>query len=187
MPCNSDHMAPTPQERAMQEASLLLQYLVNAQPLVIAPHVTVEQIAQATSIYAKDVGQVEALCGILTRMPSDVMDRLVYDGRNPTARRLADWWERHQKVDAARQADKPEVSKMLALSTAHITEQTCNQFLATVGYEKGEYGWFVYTNLSVPIPDDLKACLEYARTIDCEWVMFDLDVDPLPQLPTYDW
>jgi hypothetical protein len=35
-------------------------------------------------------------------MSTEDADRLVYDGRNPMARKLADWWEEHQKADKMR-------------------------------------------------------------------------------------
>ena len=44
-------------------------------------------------------------------MRADVRDRIVYDARNKTARRLADWWEEHQEEDAKREAAELKAAK----------------------------------------------------------------------------
>lgn len=84
------------------------------------------------------------------------------------------------------------IEKMLALSTAHLTETTCNDWLPHspfAAYPKGDYGWFVYIPDDLPhdLPADLAECLALARGQDCDWLMFDRDADAIGILQVYDW
>lgn len=50
------------------------------------------------------------------------------------------------------------IERMLVLSTANVTAETCNIYLHTApfaAFEKGDYGWFVY--VATDLPDDLPA------------------------------
>jgi hypothetical protein len=49
---------------------------------------------------------VARLCGTIHSFGKNEMNTIVYDGRNPKARRLADWYERHCKADAKRAKKK---------------------------------------------------------------------------------
>ena len=84
------------------------------------------------------------------------------------------------------------IEAMLVLSTAHITEHTCNVSLhdaQIVAYAKGDYGWFVHVPDDEPegLPIDLGGCLALARARACAWIMFDRDADIAPALPVHDW
>jgi hypothetical protein len=69
-------------------------------------------------------------------------------------------------------ADEP-VCKMLTLSTAHLSQETCNHALSQLCrtlpiWDKGEHGWFMYAHLKQlelggDIPTDLQNVLQYAR------------------------
>lgn len=87
----------------------------------------------------------------------------------------------------------PEIQQMLVLSTAHVTEETATMLDRAeanfVRYGKAEYGWFIPI-LDDPQPDmpaDLQACVAYAKTHGCTWIMFDCDALTVDDLPTYDW
>lgn len=86
--------------------------------------------------------------------------------------------------------DKLEIPRMIVLSTSHLTEKACNDFLPTYihAYSKADYGWFVYVEPAPDgLPDSLIACLQFAHELGCEWVMFDRDADPISVLPSYSW
>jgi hypothetical protein len=83
-----------------------------------------------------------------------------------------------------------EIPTMMVLSTGHLTESTCNEWLHEAPfavYEKDGYGWFI----SVPDdvdqnwPSSLLDCLELAREENCGWIMFDLDGPIIEDLPYY--
>lgn len=96
-----------------------------------------------------------------------------------------------------------EKVSMLNLSTACISVGTAGILNESafhdgeicdglVAYAKGLYGWIVHVPTSIQsnqIPEDLKACLEHAASNDCEWIMFDRDVeyDESDGLPKFDW
>lgn len=87
-----------------------------------------------------------------------------------------------------------EEHKMLALSTGHLTEKTCNMLgniEGIIGYNKGGYGWFVYVpeylNELGHIPADIYACLKLALEGKYDWIMFDRDVEVINELPVYEW
>lgn len=86
----------------------------------------------------------------------------------------------------------PAIEPMLVLSTAHITQETCNTFLPTYSgpaWEKGEYGWFIYVpeDLDETLPVDLAACMALARTKSAFWIMLDRDEPEVDGLPVFDW
>ena len=91
-----------------------------------------------------------------------------------------------------------EISKMLTLSTAHITKDT-NRLLANEPYADGiqlsvftkaDFGYFIYVNDNLEnrnIPGDLKVCLELAKENGCKWLCLDCDGDTVEGLEEYDW
>ena len=84
-----------------------------------------------------------------------------------------------------------QYERALVLSTANISQETCNVFLASNEgpvFAKGEYGYFVYAHLEDPdMPTDLEAALQLAQNDRCDWVMFDRDGEIDDRLPTFDW
>lgn len=104
-----------------------------------------------------------------------------------------------------------EITKMLSLSTAHIskatseklkTEQDTNAMGLTL-YEKtgsGEsYGWFLYLDATQPcgyskeavenglIPKDLAACMALTNDTGCTILCLDCDAPIVPYLKQFDW
>lgn len=99
-------------------------------------------------------------------------------------------------------AHKPEVSRMLTLSSGHISEEAANMLdsepdtnhmgLSVYGKSSdgGEsYGWFIYLPGETPaaVPDCLKRCIETARSLGCGILCLDPDGPEYPGLETYDW
>lgn len=85
-----------------------------------------------------------------------------------------------------------QIEKLLLLSTGHLTEKTTRNALAapTDSWPCSggpiPYGWFVYAhdeNVGDQIPADLWRCMVFARGLGCEYVKFDCDVEPIPELP----
>lgn len=87
-----------------------------------------------------------------------------------------------------------EIAKMLVLSTAHLTEDTCNRYLPDHlhAYAKADYGFFLNVPTERPdfdagYPADLVHVLAFAAGAGCDWVMFDQDGPDIAALPVYDW
>lgn len=91
-----------------------------------------------------------------------------------------------------------EITKMLTISTAHITEETArllelepdNDNMQLIVYNKADFGWFIYVNEYLEnrdIPDDLRKCLELAKENDCKWLCLECDTDVVDGLDEYEW
>ena len=100
-----------------------------------------------------------------------------------------------------------EIDKMLVLSTAHLREKTCNEWLPKAGthhavtvYPKGEYGWFIWCGdtehgfqfekpgADAPaVPNELLAAMAFAAEHGCNWISFDRDADQVAELVVFDW
>ncbi len=91
-----------------------------------------------------------------------------------------------------------EISKMITLSTAHISPDTLDKLdngssAVPPCYKKDEFGYFVLSNKDVLsdyedneyFPKDLKQCVEFARVHDCDWIMFDGDAGEVEELDVY--
>lgn len=95
-----------------------------------------------------------------------------------------------------------EITKMLTLSTAHISYDTATkldaavshqQFGACVVYNKDSYGWFIYIDSNAlaesrnGVPTDLLACIELALAEGCAVLCLDADANEVDELPCYEW
>lgn len=124
MPCKSDYLEPTQRERQLQLAAQLYQWVLAQEGCVAAARVK----AAAHDPYCKD-DFVPELCTLLRNMPKDRREALVYNAHDPMARKLADWWEEHQKADTlreeheARMAESKRMAKLKEQALAKLTEE----------------------------------------------------------------
>lgn len=91
----------------------------------------------------------------------------------------------------------PKITKCLELSTAHITESTANLLkkepnennLALSVFPLSIFGYLINVTptSNTTIPKDLNDCINLAKENNCEWIMFDSDIDPIDNLPEYKW
>ena len=90
-----------------------------------------------------------------------------------------------------------EITKILTISTAHITKVTAELLDDGVRdlsvYSKGEYGWFIFVpesdvinSLHIMLPD-LMRLLQFAKDLGCEWLCLDRDGEVLEYFNTYEW
>lgn len=89
-----------------------------------------------------------------------------------------------------------EISKMLTISTAHITKETAewlDEKDILIVYKKSDYGWFILVSdwddvvETEEIPEDLRKILRFADDLDCRWLCLDCDGDILSYLDVYNW
>jgi len=99
-----------------------------------------------------------------------------------------------------------EKSGILHLSTACISQETAGKLNECAFkntklsdkfdvYQKGLYGWFVPIvkefdiESAKTIPEDLKKCMLYAKSNNCDWLAFDRDVEYIKAdgLKEYTW
>ncbi len=110
MPCNSDYMEPTSREiRSLETAQLLLY--VHKQLGTQAEKYVREAAYSPYGNVAKLDNMVVELCALLTAMHDTDRDALVYNAKDKTARRLADWWEEHVEADRKRIIKEQKAAK----------------------------------------------------------------------------
>lgn len=101
-----------------------------------------------------------------------------------------------------------EITKMLNVSTAHISEITAELLdksksyeLHNVVYNKKEYGWFIYLdkdnldNYYEPynkedyfyVPEELLKLMKFAKDVGCDWLCLDRDGEVLDYFETFNW
>ena len=107
MPCDSSHMEPTGKERQSKQAAELIVYVANMLCCTGKQTVIPSWIRDAAeSIYGsshKVDNLFQILCEMCSKMSTKEQGQIMYDGRNPMARCLADWWDRHQAADVKRE------------------------------------------------------------------------------------
>ena len=129
MPCNSEHMNARPDEVLSRETAKLIVYL-NTKLAITTP----AWIATAADEYygAEDrVDEVVALlCTTIRGMTPKQVDAIVYNGKDETARKLADWWDEHQKADAIREAAAAELEAKIVQAACLLAAVTKVRALA---------------------------------------------------------
>lgn len=102
MGCRNDYLEPTAREKESSLVAGLLYYLSDYKSVGFDRD---ELLTSSRSSYG-NLNLLDAytdrLCSICKKMSKEEKDKLVYDGRNSNARKLADWWEKHQKEDEER-------------------------------------------------------------------------------------
>lgn len=109
MPCRSDYMEPSVQERQQQQAAQLLVFVRNKLGKKIDKGL--KEAADYPGASPKGDILMESLCSEIRAMSEGELDRIVYNGRDPVSRRLADWWDEHQAEDAKRREIEAGVLK----------------------------------------------------------------------------
>jgi hypothetical protein len=91
-----------------------------------------------------------------------------------------------------------EISKMLTASTDHVSGET-KQYLdnaimdsshGVIVYDKPTYGWFIvvsedFEDRKELIPEELFNLLLFAKDLNCEWLMLDVDGEHISYLPYF--
>lgn len=109
MPCRSDYLEPTRKEELLQETATLYAYALDELGMEVP-----NSVLQATTDIYCSVDFVRDLCNLINDMTEDEVNRVVYNARSITSRRLADWWEKHQEADQQRLAEEAVESAIQA-------------------------------------------------------------------------
>lgn len=111
MPCNGNYLNPNERESQSKLVAELLVYLESKD----SSYWLTDRTRKAAEAYYGDVEKLDAmvstLCKCISGMTPEVRDKLVYNGYNPTSRKLADWWDHHQEADRVRLLEEKEVKK----------------------------------------------------------------------------
>ena len=105
MPCNCDYLNPSESEHNSRTAAQLIVYVMGCLELKVPAW-----IRSTAKEYYGNVSKLDelvvTLCDYCSNMTDKQEDQIIYNGRNKTARELADWWEEHQKADKKRRRSK---------------------------------------------------------------------------------
>jgi hypothetical protein len=83
-----------------------------------------------------------------------------------------------------------QLENLLALSTAHLTQEALENIENLAPSYPNEYGAFVYVPKGATWPEhdeDLNAIFYFARSHNIAWLKFDRDAPELKEFKTYDW
>lgn len=123
MPCDCSHLEPTQRESESKTVAELIVYLFHSLDKPVPPTV----YAAATDTYG-DAGRADEftalLCDKLKRLTNAQLAKWVYNGRSPAARKLADWWDEHQKIDAEKERDAKELKDLEAVKKKALAKLT---------------------------------------------------------------
>jgi hypothetical protein len=88
-------------------------------------------IIEASMNYYGNVNRLDEatalLCNNCRLLSKEEAEKFIYDGRNKDARRLADWWERHQEWDARRVAEEDGSRKKALLRERALKKLTVEE------------------------------------------------------------
>lgn len=93
MPCSSDHLEPTQREI---ESKRVCELLLHFKPTVP------DWVREGAANCYGTIDQADKATILLCEFCEDAPDSIIYDGRDPMARKLADWWDAHQDADRRR-------------------------------------------------------------------------------------
>lgn len=84
------------------------------------------------------------------------------------------------------------IDKMLSISTAHLTPETAKNWnegkLPEIWIMAYQYGWVMWVDEDPDaVPAEVSKIFEVAHLAGCKFVRLDCDVEPHPELPTYEW
>lgn len=125
MPCNSDYMEATQAEENSREVAQHIVWLAGKLNLPVEGF-----ISKAANEYYGDVTKLNTMTQKLCAMCQlPYAENHIYNGRDKDARKLADWWDKHQEADRkrlekelAKANDEKARKKALQKLTAHERE-----------------------------------------------------------------
>ena len=107
MPCRSDYLDPSDYEKSISETVSSLIYLTNE-----LGQTNTKEMAEAykKSYFSKEEGDkwVAMLCAKIRTLSPEQLESIVFNAHSKKARKLADWWEDHEKADNKRINAKAE-------------------------------------------------------------------------------
>lgn len=119
MPCNCDHMEPSKWEKESKKVAKLIVWSYNQLDEVCPTWI--QYVANNTH---GDIDKVHDLTAILCKCCKTLSEDVIYDGRNKTARRLADWWDNHQEADRIKEEAEIELNKNIELASRGLAKLT---------------------------------------------------------------
>jgi len=115
MPCDSEYLAPNGAEQDSVEAATHIRYIEELLGNPVEAWI-IEASEHCYGNRARLNELVVTLCTLCRKMSDREEQDIIYDGRSPQARKLADWWEKHQAADAAREREEAKATETQELA-----------------------------------------------------------------------
>lgn len=139
-------------------------------------------------------------CGMGDPMnrPQDIHDIAVAEDRDYEVISLADEGidALCERINFGAEPDQPNVRRFLDLSTVHLSPATRDDWDGDSSRPSWayptSYGWFVWagsddTNEEEDgLPAEVVACRKFARTLGCDYILFDADAETVEGLEVFD-
>ena len=97
MPCDGSHCEPNLREKESKDIAQHLVWLRDTIGIALPTGV----VKASTYIYG-NTSMLDAWTALLCANCAHMDQDIIYNGRDPKARALADWWDKHQEVDKNR-------------------------------------------------------------------------------------
>jgi hypothetical protein len=122
MPCRCDYMEPNRRELDSKETAENIVYLYSKiGTLVQKSQLELIKAAASNQYGSPDMLEdlVKLLCFEVRELTTEQMDTIVFDGKSPEARQLAEWWQAHEEADKQLAIkEKAEADKKAATKSA---------------------------------------------------------------------
>lgn len=124
MGCRCDYMESTNDEKFRKKTHELLAYVLRSKGLPVP-----DKVKKAANDYYGNGGYssnevTNKLCALIRSLTTDEMAEIVYDGRDTEARKLADWWDDHEKADKIRAIEEANDQRLKALAKVAAAKLT---------------------------------------------------------------
>lgn len=129
MPCQSDYMQASGAELESRRVCKLLVYLLKCIDKNVPGWIT-----DAWKNYYGNANRLDEatrlLCEHCRGLTEKEREKFIYDAHDKNARKLADWWERHQEWDRRRVSEEKEARKMVTTRERALRKLTIDEMKA---------------------------------------------------------
>ncbi len=123
MPCQSDYLAPSGRELESIRVFKLIIYLYGEINKEVPTWVYYAVNTHYGNVERLDEG-TKLLCECCRSLTKSEVSNFVYNAHKKNARKLADWWERHQEWDERRIIEEKEKEKLTILRHQALSKLT---------------------------------------------------------------
>lgn len=150
MPCRSDYMEPNLREKDSHEVAKHIMNLDSKYPNLIRYALNTlgygenyfDVIKSGTATMYGSIENADdftrILCYVCSHMTEEQQDQAIYNGREPNARKLADWWDKHKQFDAVREDTTPNGKTIMEKlrNNLTLTEEEKDYLDGVLGVDK---------------------------------------------------
>lgn len=124
MPCKTDAY-DFMEESESHKVAVNLSYVLRCLGQEVSSHIRAAADDTYGSVSSKTLDEyTDKLCSLCKSMTEEQQNKIIYDGRNKSARLLAEWWEIHQRKDRLREEKEREDERKKAIKKQALAKLT---------------------------------------------------------------